>query len=65
MFLVLALGYVFKLMRLNRERWKFYIGGFAAVSVLLFILFYPALSGKVVDNAVATKLLGWLPTWPF
>ena len=64
-FLVLSLGYVFKLMRLGKEHWKLYIGGFAAVSVLLFILFYPALSGKIVDNASATKLLGWLPTWPF
>ena len=64
-FLVLALGYVFKLVRLSRERWKLYVGGFVAISVLLFIMFYPALSGKLVDNAAATKLLGWLPTWPF
>lgn len=64
-FLVLALGYCFKLFRLNSRRWKWYLGGFAAVSAALFVLFYPALSGLVVNNAVATKLLGWLPTWPF
>lgn len=64
-FLVLALGYVFKLIRLHTRRWKLYIGSFAALSVLLFVMFYPALSGMVVDNARASELLGWLPTWPF
>lgn len=64
-FLVLSLGYCFKLLRLGNPRWKLYIGGFTAVSAALFLLFYPALSGLVVDNALATKLLGWLPTWPF
>lgn len=64
-FLVLALAYVFRLMRLNLSRWKIYIGGFAAVSVLLFIMFYPALSGMRVDNSTASAFLGWLPTWPF
>lgn len=64
-FLVLSLGYCFKLIRLNRRRWQWYLGGFAAVSAALFVMFYPALSGLVVDNAATTKLLGWLPTWPF
>lgn len=64
-FLVLSLGYCFKLIRLNRRHWQWYLGGFAAVSAALFVMFYPALSGLVVDNATATKLLGWLPTWPF
>lgn len=64
-FLVLSLGYSFKLMRENKRAWKWYLGGFAAVAAGLFVMFYPALSGLVVDNAAATRLLGWLPTWPF
>lgn len=64
-FLVLSLGYTFKLIRQGNRHWRWYLGGFAAVSAGLFVLFYPALSGLVVDNAAATKLLGWLPTWPF
>lgn len=64
-FLALALAYVFRIMRLNMTRWKIYIGGFAAVSVFLFIMFYPALSGMRVDNSTASAFLGWLPTWPF
>ncbi|MDO4983374.1 MAG: phospholipid carrier-dependent glycosyltransferase [Eubacteriales bacterium] len=63
-FLVMALGYIFKLVRQN-EKWKLTVGGFCAVSVLTFVLFYPALTGKIVDSSTATKLLGWLPTWPF
>ncbi len=64
-FLLLSLGYCFKLIRLGNRRWRWYLGGFAALSAALFVLFYPALSGLVVNNAAATKLLGWLPTWPF
>ena len=64
-FLVLALGYAFKLVRLHSRHWKLYLGSFAAVSVLLFVMFYPAVSGMVVDNAKASAILGWLPTWPF
>lgn len=64
-FLVLALGYVFKLIRLGRRQWKILVGGFVILSGALFVLFYPALSGLIVDNAKASSLLGWLPTWPF
>lgn len=64
-FLILSLGYTFKLLRSGNRHWKWYVGGFVGVSAALFVLFYPALSGMIVDNALATKLLGWLPTWPF
>jgi len=64
-FLALALGYVFKLIRLSRRQWKIYVGGFVLVSMALFVMFYPALSGLVVNNAKASAILGWLPTWPF
>ena len=62
---MLALGYVFKLIRLSRRQWKIYVGGFVLVSIALFVMFYPALSGLVVNNAKASAILGWLPTWPF
>lgn len=64
-FLVLSLGYSCKLIRLGCKRWRWYLGGLATVSAALFVLFYPALSGLAVDNATATKLMGWLSTWPF
>ena len=61
-FLILALGYVFSLMG-RRERWR--ILGLTGLCVVLFVLFYPALSGLRVDNPTASALLQWLPTWPF
>lgn len=64
-FLVLTMGYIFRLMELNCRRGKTYAWSFAFGCLALFALFYPALSGAPVDNAAATKLLGWLPSWPF
>ena len=61
-FLILALGYVFSLMG-RRERWR--ILGLTGLCAVLFVLFYPALSGLRVDNSAASALLQWLPTWPF
>ena len=64
-FLVLALGYVFALMRDGVKGWKWPVYGLCALQAAVFALFYPAISGLPVLNAEATKLLKWLPTWPF
>ena len=63
-FLVLALGYVFALMRDGRRRWLWYAGGFALASAALFALFYPELSAHAVDAGFADRAIRWLPTWP-
>ncbi len=66
-FLVLSLGYVFALMRENRPRWRLFVLPFAAASLLLFVLFYPVLSGApygAPGTALGSGLLQWLPTWP-
>ena len=64
-FLVLAMGYVFSIFCQNGRSGRRYVWGFALGSLALFALFYPALSGAPVNNALATRLLGWLPSWPF
>ena len=64
-FLVLAVSYIFRLMENRTKRFKLFIWGFPAVSLALFLLFYPALSGYRVDNSAATRIFSWLPTWPF
>ena len=63
-FLVLALGYVFALYRENKPDWLRWVIPFAAVSLLLFVMFYPVLAGAPVDNVSASRLLAWFPTWP-
>lgn len=63
-FLAAALCYVFQIMRQNIRRWQISVFGYAALCCALFALFYPALSGAPVDNALGHALMGWLPTWP-
>ena len=64
-FLALSLGYVCSLLKMGDRHYKWRIYGFAVVSIAVFILFYPALSGAWINEAQAAKLLAWLPTWPF
>ena len=45
-------------------RYQTYPVIFTAVCVLLFVVFFPVLCGLSVDNDLATRLLGWLPSWP-
>ena len=65
LFLVPSLCYVFALFEDGPRRLRRYPIWFTAVSVLLFAWFFPALNGIAVQNDLATRLLGWLPTWPF
>lgn len=64
-FLLLAICRVFSLMKNNRRDWRISVCGLTGMSVALFVLFYPVLSGKLVDSSLASSLLKWLPSWPF
>ncbi len=64
-FLVLSLGYVFALMRDNLRAWRWPVYGLCGLQAAVFLLFYPALSGAPISNELASRLLKWLPTWPF
>ena len=64
-FLVLALAYVFRQIETGNRFFRAYLCSFVCLSTLLFILFFPALSGLPVNNTLATKILGWFPSWPF
>lgn len=64
-FLLLAIGFIFHILEENCTFGRAYITGLTVLSVALFILFYPALSGLKVNNTTASGLLQWLPTWPF
>ncbi len=63
-FLVLALGYVFALLRENRPRWLLWAASFAAASAVLFVMYYPVLSAAPYRDSYSAALLRWLPTWP-
>ena len=47
----------------GKRRWPVY--AFVGFSVLLFILFYPVLTGLSVPRSYTTNILKWFPSWPF
>ena len=61
-FLALALGRCFSVMRLNEAKGRVWIAGFVGLSLAVFVLFYPNLAGLPVGQGF---LRSWLPTWPF
>ena len=64
-FLLLALCHVLHSIELRHPRPRGVILSVPAVSILLFAVFYPALSGLPISRAYGTYFLDWLPTWPF
>ncbi|MCQ2406434.1 MAG: phospholipid carrier-dependent glycosyltransferase [Oscillospiraceae bacterium] len=76
-FLTLALGYMFKRIeggeKLVDEKGRRVlcpsaglvpIAVFTALCIILFIMFYPVLSGASVSKAYCDNFLSWLPRWP-
>ena len=61
-FLALALGRCFDLTVRNVPHGKQYVGIFAALSLAVFVLFFPVLAGIPIGRSI---LRSWLPTWPF
>jgi len=62
-FMILSVVYVIKKQKEKGTSMK-YIYGYLALVLLLFILFYPAVSGMVVPGWYI-KLLRWFPSWYF
>ena len=64
-FLVLALCHVCNSFRLRDWRWRKKVYGATALCLLLFVFFYPVLTGVPVPRAYS-DLLAWIPgAWPF
>lgn len=63
-FLILAICYLFNEMLerkiKNADRWLI---AFGAVSVLLFIMYYPVISGARVSTDFTSTFLKWIPSW--
>lgn len=64
-FLVFALCRVFSLMRENTKYWRISVYGLTGLCLVLFVMFYPVLSGMPANAKLASALLKWLPSWPF
>ena len=64
-FLLLAIGHVFERVRRRSENGSWLLWSFAGVSVLLFTVYYPVLSGAPVSAEYSDTFLGWFESWPF
>ncbi len=47
------------------RRGKQVLGSICILSGILMVVFYPVISGTVVEEAYVTRILQWLPTWNF
>jgi dolichyl-phosphate-mannose-protein mannosyltransferase len=62
-FIILATVYVFRIMSARFAYSKVYLSAFAAAALILFIMFYPVLSGAVVARDYIIHNLKWFPSW--
>lgn len=63
-FVVLAIVYAFKLLYEKKKIKKWQIIAYTSAVIVLFAVFYPLLTGRVVPREYATALK-WLESWPF
>ena len=63
MFVVLAIVYFIKEWLEKRPQDKKYVYIYLALVLLLFIAFYPTLTGMAVPTAYVEGFLEWLPGW--
>ena len=64
LFLVLALCYVFALLRENRPYWRSWPVILTGWSLALFALFFPVLNGLPIGRELSTALYQWFSSWP-
>lgn len=64
-FLIFSIVYIAKWLLDKRPEWKWGVWGYAGVAVLLFVLFYPVLSGMTVSKWYVDHFLRWFGTWYF
>jgi len=64
-FLALALAYIFDhLLDRRRGMYKPVILSFVIAAFALFLLFFPALSGRPAPECLFQNILRWFPSWP-
>jgi dolichyl-phosphate-mannose-protein mannosyltransferase len=64
-FMMLCIVYVFKYFKDRDPDTKYIIYGYLVIVVVLFIMFYPIMSGMVVSKDYVSRFLRWRSTWYF
>lgn len=64
-FIIFLIIYCAKLLMEIYPRARYALFGFTALTFMLFIMFYPVLSGFLVDASYVKNTLTWFPEWYF
>lgn len=64
-FMILCITYGLKTLIERKPGWKKAAYAYVGVSIALFVLFYPILSGMIVSKSYVMYVLRWFPTWFF
>jgi hypothetical protein len=62
-FVVLMIGYCMKLIVDEKPKWKYAMYAYAGAAVVLFIMFYPVLTGTPVSGDYVDTYLRWFSSW--
>jgi len=64
-FMIVSIMYIFKVLE-EKYKWSSKVRySFIAAAVVLFVMFYPALSGMPVAESYIINVLRWFPSWLF
>ena len=64
-FMILSIVYIFKCLEEFNPKWARLRYLYMTASVLLFVMFYPAISGLEVPARYVNIMLRWFPSWLF
>jgi dolichyl-phosphate-mannose-protein mannosyltransferase len=64
-FMILCISYVLMATADRFPRFKYAIGAYLAAAAVLFVMFYPILSGMAVSKEYAAQYLRWFSSWIF
>jgi dolichyl-phosphate-mannose-protein mannosyltransferase len=64
-FLILCIVYMLKVIIELKPSWHKYVYAYLTVALGLFVLFYPVLSGMVVNRNYIDNVLRWFYSWTF
>lgn len=64
-FMILAIVYIMKLLDSKYPEARYMRYAYVAVAALLFVMFYPVLSGMQVSKDYVDVVLRWFPSWVF
>lgn len=64
-FLILCIVYMIKVLLEKKPKRRVYVAAYLTLVFGLFVMFYPVLSGSVVDKSYVDYVLRWFYSWTF